>query len=68
MFINACRLLPALPSLSQFGGGRLSLVAISFYALSLLNGPCRMSEFILAGSHTPLGTATGAKTSLLKLE
>ena len=32
-FMNACRLLSALPSLSQFGRGRLSLVAISFYAL-----------------------------------
>ena len=45
---------------------RLSLVAISFYALSLLFGPCRLSEFTLAGSHTPLGTATAAKASLLK--
>ena len=66
MFINACRVLPALPSLSQFGGGRLSLVAISFYALSLLFGPCRLSEFTQEVSHTPLGTATAAKTSLLK--
>ena len=41
----------ALPSLSQFGRGRLSLVAISFYALSLLFGPCRLSEFTLAGLH-----------------
>jgi len=49
VFINACRLLSALPSLSQFGRGRLSLVAISFYALSLLFGPCRLSEFTLAG-------------------
>ena len=49
MFINACRLLSALPSLSQFGQGRLSLVTISFYALSLLFGPCRLSEFTLAG-------------------
>ena len=32
-----------------FGRGRLSLVAISFYALSLLFGPCRLSEFTLAG-------------------
>ena len=39
----------ALPSLSQFGWGRLSLVAISFYALSLLFGPCGLSEFTLAG-------------------
>ena len=39
VFINACRLLSALPSLSPFGQGRLSLVAISFYALSLLAGP-----------------------------
>ena len=29
---NACRLLSALPSLSQFGRGRLSLAAILFYA------------------------------------
>ena len=49
VFINACRLLSALPSLSQFGQGRLSLVAISFYALSLLFGPCHLSEFTLAG-------------------
>ena len=49
VFINACRLLSALRSLSQFGRGRLSLVAISFYALSLLFGPCRLSEFTLAG-------------------
>ena len=49
MFINACRLLSALPSLSQFGRERLSLVAVSFYAPSLLFGPCRLSEFTLAG-------------------
>ena len=50
VFINACRLLSALPSLLQFGWGRLSLVApFSFYALSLLFGPCRLSEFTLAG-------------------
>ena len=49
VFINACRLLLALPSLSQFGRGRLSLVAISFYALSILFEPCRSSEFTLAG-------------------
>ena len=30
VFINACRLLSALLSLSQFGRGRLSLVMISF--------------------------------------
>ena len=46
---NACRLLSALPSLLQFGRGRLLLVAISFYALSLLFRPCRLSEFTLAG-------------------
>ena len=39
----------ALPSLSQFGRGRLSLFAISFYALSLLFGPCGLLEFTLAG-------------------
>ena len=49
VFINACRLLSALPSLLQFGRGRLSLVAIPFYRLSLLFGPCRLSEFTLAG-------------------
>ena len=38
-----------LPSLLQFGQGRLSLVTISLYALSLLFGPCRLSEFTLAG-------------------
>ena len=51
VFINACRLLSALPSLSQFGRGRLSLVTISFYPLLLLFGPCRLSEFTLAGPH-----------------
>ena len=51
VFINACRLLSALPSLSQFGRGRLSLVAISLYVLSLLFGPCRLSEFTLVGPH-----------------
>ena len=49
VFINACRLLLALLSLSQFGRRRLSLVAISFYALLLLFGPCCLSEFTLAG-------------------
>ena len=49
VFINACRLLSALPSLLQFSRGRLSLVAISFYALSLLFGPCRLLQFTLAG-------------------
>ena len=49
VFIDACRLLSALPSLSQFGRGRLSLVVISFYPLSLLFGPWRLLEFTLAG-------------------
>ena len=49
VFLNACRLLSALLSLWQFGRGRLSLVTISFYALLLLFGPCRLSEFTLAG-------------------
>ena len=57
VFINACRLLLALPSLSQFGQGRLSLVAISFYALSLLFGPCHLSEFTLAGPHVATTTS-----------
>ena len=55
VFINACRLLSALPSLLQFGQGRLSLVAISFYALLLLFGPCRLLEFTMGG---PLHSAT----------
>ena len=49
VFINACRLLSPFPSLLQFGQGRLSLVTISFYALSLLFRPCCLSEFTLAG-------------------
>ena len=49
VFINACRLLSSSPSQSQVGRGRLSLDAISFYVLSLLFGPCRLSEFTLAG-------------------
>ena len=48
VFINACYLLLALPSLWQFGRGRLSLVTISFYALWLLFGPCHLSEFTVA--------------------
>ena len=48
VFINACRLLSALPSLLQFGQGGLPRVMISFYALPLLFGPCRLSEFTLA--------------------
>ena len=44
----------------------MSLVAISFYALSLLFGPCRLPEFTLTGPHTPIGTVKAAKTSLLK--
>ena len=48
VFINACCLLLALSSLWQFGRGRLSLVVISFYALWLLFGPCRLSEFTMA--------------------
>ena len=50
VFINACCLLWALPSVSQFGRGRLSLVVISFYTLSRFHiMPCRLSEFTLAG-------------------
>ena len=49
VFINACHLLSALMSLSQFGRGRLSLVVISFYTLLLLSGSCRLSQFTLAG-------------------
>ena len=47
--INACRLLSALPSLSQFGRGRLSLVVISSYLLSLIFGPRHQLEFTLTG-------------------
>ena len=46
---NACCLLSALPSMLQFGRGRLSLVMISFYMVPLLFKPCRLSEFTLAG-------------------
>ena len=35
----------------QFGRGRLSLVAISFYTLSLLFGLWHLSELTLAGPH-----------------
>ena len=35
--------------------GRLSLVVISFYALSLLFGPCRLSEFTLSGPRYTAG-------------
>ena len=49
VFINACHSLSALPSLSQFVWGRLSIVKISFYVLLLLFGPSRLSEFTLAG-------------------
>ena len=77
VFINACRLLSPLPSLSQFGRGGLSLVAISFYALSLLFGPCRLSELTLAGpvltttfTHTqdpwPLPTTHNTKLHCIK--
>ena len=45
-----CLFLALLP-LSQFGRGRLSLVTISFYALSLLFGPCGLSEFTMVGPH-----------------
>ena len=54
VFINAFRLLSALPSLLQFRQGRLSLNGISFYALSPLFGPCCLSEFTLAGPHNTL--------------
>ena len=40
---SSCRLFSALPSLSQFGRGKLSFVAISFYALSLLFGSSRLA-------------------------
>ena len=62
LFINACRLLSALPSLSQFGQGRLSLVVVSFYALPLLFGPCRLSEFTLAGPRSGQGSNSGPLT------
>ena len=67
VFLNACRLLSALPSLSQFGRGRLSLVAISFYALSLLFGPCRLSEFTLAGPHSRESNSFSFPRNLLSL-
>ena len=74
MFINACLLLSALPSLSQFGRGRLSLVAISFYVLSLLFGQFHLSEFTLAGPHkrpaklrTPFSQPEGVRSLKLPL-
>ena len=67
MFINACHLLSTLPSLSQFGWGRLSLFAISFYALSLLFGPCRLSEFTLAGPHLKVSHKPKPRKSSLKV-
>ena len=52
VFINACRsycqLCRHCRNLAE-GRERLSLVTISFLALSLLFGPCRLSEFTLAG-------------------
>ena len=33
------------------GGERMSFFGISFYVLSLLFGPCRLSEFTLSGPH-----------------
>ena len=39
----------ALTSLSKFCWGRMSFLGISFYVLSLLFGPCRLSEFTLSG-------------------
>ena len=44
-----CRQFLALMSLSEFCREKLSFVAISFYAMSLLFGSCRLSEFTLAG-------------------
>ena len=50
VFKNACRLTYCQLCLHcRIGRGRLSLVAISFYVLSLLFGPCRLSVFTLAG-------------------
>ena len=43
-----CRQFLALMSLSEFCQEKLSFAAISFYALSLLFGSCRLSEFTLA--------------------
>ena len=62
VFINACRLLSALPSLLQFGQGRLSLVVVSFYVLPLLFGPCRLSEFTLAGPRSGQDSNSGPPT------
>ena len=46
------------------GQGRLSLVAISFYVLSLLFGPCRLSEFTLAGPQVSLNSPREKKPNL----
>ena len=50
------------------GQGRLSLVAISFYALSLLFGPCRLSEFTLAGPQVSLNSPGEKNQTYLILE
>ena len=46
------------------GRGRLSLVAISFYALSLVFGPCRLSEFTLVGPQVSLNSPGEKKPTL----
>ena len=48
-----CHQFLALMTLSEFCQERLSVVAISFYMLSLLFGSCRLSEFTLAGPLSP---------------
>ena len=76
VFINACCLLSAFPSLSQFGRGRLSLVTISFYAVAtfwpmLLVGiyPGRPSLSVIGWSVFPswLGKSPQVEVSSIKL-
>ena len=55
VFINACRVLSALRSLSQFGRGRLSLVAISFYTLSWAMSLVGIYPGRASGEYSPSG-------------
>ena len=50
--VGVCRSFSVLTSLSEFCWDRMSFVVTSFYVLSLLFGPCRLSEFTLSGPLT----------------
>ena len=47
MLVAYCRLCCHYHNLAEGGNGKC--LAIAFYVLSLLFGPCRLSEFTLAG-------------------